>query len=363
MRKQTIIFTVFNDLVYDQRMMRICGSLSRHYDVLLVGKRTKASKSLEKLAYRQKRLPAWFKKGKLAYVEYNLRLFCFLLFQRTNAICAIDLDTILPCYIVSGLKKIPRIYDAHELFCEMKEIVERPIIYKCWKWIERNTVPHFKNGYTVNDILASEFRKLYAVQYKVIRNLPILKDIKPRTHKGQYILYQGAVNEGRSFETLIPAMQWVDSTLIICGDGNFMSKARDLVKAYQLESKIIFKGSIVPSALWKYTQDAAIGITLFDRIGDNNYYSLANRFFDYIQAGIPQLCVDYPVYRQINEQYRVALLVEDLSPENLAASLNNLLHNDVLYHELQENCFKARTMYQWQNEEKYLLDFYQQILK
>jgi len=363
MPQQTIIFTVFNDLTYDQRMMRICGSLSTHYDVLLVGRSFKSSKVPAEMPYRQKRLPSWFRKGKLAYIEYNLRLFIFLLFQPANAICAIDLDTIFPCYIVTGLKKIPRIYDAHELFCEMKEIVERPAIYKFWKWIERNTVPHFRYGYTVNEILAAEFRKLYSVQYRVIRNLPILKELNPVHKKGDYILYQGAVNEGRSFETLIPAMQWVDHTLIICGNGNFMSKARALVEEYRLEEKVIFKGLILPSELWQYTQNAAIGITLFDRIGDNNYYSLANRFFDYIQAGIPQLCVDYPVYRQINEQYRVALLVDDLSAENLASSLNNLLRNDVLYHELQENSFKARTMFHWQNEEKYLLDFYKQILK
>ena len=141
-----------------------------------------------------------------------------------------------------------------------------------------------------------------------------------------------------------------------------MDKAKQLVKDHHLEDKVIFKGYIVPSELWNYTKDATIGITLFDKVGASNYYSLANRFFDYIQAGIPQLCVDYPVYREINGQYSVALLVDDLSPENLAASLNNLLANDVLYQELQENCFRARTIYNWQNEEKYLLEFYQQIL-
>jgi glycosyltransferase involved in cell wall biosynthesis len=343
-------------------MMRICGSLSVHYDVLLVGKKDKSSKPLEKLSYRQKRLSSWFRKGKLSYIEYNLRLFFFLFFKPTDAICAIDLDTILPCYLVSRLRKIPRIYDAHELFCEMKEIVERPFIYKCWKWLERHTVPYFTSGYTVNQVLADEFRRMYGVKYRVIRNMPLIRDLNRTAGKGQYLLYQGGVNEGRSFETLIPAMQWVNSVLIICGEGNFLVKAKQLVKDHHLEDKVIFKGYIVPSELWQFTKEAAIGITLFDKVGASNYYSLANRFFDYIQAGIPQLCVDYPVYKEINGQYRVALLVDDLSPENLAASLNNLLDNDVLYQELQENCFRARTIYNWQNEEKYLLDFYQQIL-
>jgi len=359
-----IVFTVTNDLNYDQRMIRICSSLTAAgYSVLLIGYTLKDSTPLAKQTYQQKRINCLFKTGKLFYAEYNIRLFFYLLFKKIDLIGAIDLDTILPCFYISKFKRVRRIYDAHELFCEMQEIVSRPFIYKVWKKIEKFTVPSFPNGYTVNDIIADEFKRMYEVNYEVIQNAPLLKEISIPVKKEKYILYQGAVNEGRSFETLIPAMQWVDHTLIICGNGNFMSKARALVEEYRLEEKVIFKGLILPSELWQYTQNAAIGITLFDRIGDNNYYSLANRFFDYIQAGIPQLCVDYPVYRQINEQFRVALLVDDLSAENLASSLNNLLRNDVLYHELQENSFKARTMFHWQNEEKYLLDFYKQILK
>ena len=141
-----------------------------------------------------------------------------------------------------------------------------------------------------------------------------------------------------------------------------MEQSIQLVRENNLEQKVIFLGRITPDKLFEVTTNAWIGLTFFENKGLSNYYSLANRFFDYIQAGTPQLCVDYPVYREINGQYRVALLVDDLSPENLAASLNNLLANDVLYQELRENCFRARTIYNWQNEEKYLLDFYQQIL-
>jgi hypothetical protein len=57
----------------------------------------------------------------------------YLLFKKADAVCAIDLDTILPFYFISKLKRIPRVYDAHELFCEMKEVVTRPLVYKVWK--------------------------------------------------------------------------------------------------------------------------------------------------------------------------------------------------------------------------------------
>jgi glycosyltransferase involved in cell wall biosynthesis len=358
-----LYFTVTTDVTFDQRMIRICTSLANNgYDVVLVGRKANHSLPLITQSFKQKRINCLFQKGKLFYAEYNTRLFFYLLFKKMDCICAIDLDTILPCYYISRIKKIHRIYDAHELFCEMKEVVTRKRIYQLWKRIEKFAVPKFKSGYTVNQPIADEFTKMYGVQYEVIRNIALQRESNflPKTEK--FILYQGAVNEGRSFETLIPAMLHVNSQLIICGDGNFMQQAIQLVKQYQLENKVIFKGRIAPDELRNITQQAYIGITLFDKTGLSNYYSLANRFFDYLHAGIPQLCVDYPAYEEINKEYSVAVLIKDISAENIATQLNSLLNNGTLYDTLQKNCLKAAAILNWQQEEKKLLSFYHQLL-
>ena len=360
--KSTLVFTVTTDLTYDQRMIRICTTLGNSgYNVVLVGRKLKSSIPLSTKPFKQKRISCLFEKGKLFYAEYNIRLFFYLLFKKMDCIGAIDLDTILPCYFISRLKKIKRVYDAHELFCEMKEIVTRPGIYRIWKKVEGYTVPKFKFGYTVNQPIADEFNKMYGVDYEVIRNIALLKEIQPVEKKEKFILYQGAVNEGRSFETLIPAFKNINSKLIICGDGNFMEQAKQLVSLHQLEAKVIFKGKIKPDELTAITQQAYIGITLFDDKGLSNYYSLANRFFDYVHAGIPQLCVNYPVYADINSKLPIALLVDDISQTNIAAQLNNLLENEVLYNELKQNCLMMRETLNWQQEEKTLIQFYNQI--
>lgn len=357
-----LVFTVTNDLTYDQRMIRICTSLANAgYDVTIVGRKLNDSKALRTMPFSQKRLNCFFSKGKSFYAEYNLKLFFYLLFKKMDLVCAIDLDTILPCLYVSKFRKLHRVYDAHELFCEMKEIVQRPSVYKIWKKIEKITVPQFKKGYTVNQPIADEFKKMYGCEYEVIRNVPVLNPLRIPEKKERYIYYQGAVNEGRSFETIIPAMKDVQAKLLIAGDGNFMQQAKQLVKKNNLENKVIFLGKIEPQELSKYTLQAWIGITLFENKGLSNYYSLANRFFDYLHAGVPQLCVDYPVYREINKNRPVAVLTEDLSPENIAAQLNLLLENDVLYQELQQNCIQQREIMNWQQEEKKLLTFYQSI--
>jgi glycosyltransferase involved in cell wall biosynthesis len=344
-------------------MIRICTSLAAAgYGIILVGRKTKASIPLAIQPFKQKRINCFFEKGKLFYAEYNIRLFVYLLFKRMDCICAIDLDTILPVYFISQLKKTRRVYDAHELFCEMKEVVTRPGIYRMWKRIEKFTIPEFEHGYTVNRLIGDEFKKMYGVHYEVIRNIALLKDIKPVEKTEKFIIYQGAVNEGRSFETLIPAFKDINCKLVICGDGNFMQQARQLVTDNGLTQKVIFKGRIKPDALNEFTQQAYIGITLFENKGLSNYYSLGNRFFDYLHAGIPQLCVNYPVYKEINDPLPVAVLTDDLSAENIAAQLNNLLENEVLYKSLQQNCLSLRQTLNWQQEEIKLIHFYNNLL-
>lgn len=364
-KSKKLVFTVTNDLNYDQRMIRICSSMqTAGYRVLLVGRKRKSSLLLHEQPFSQKRLPCFFDKGKLFYLEYNIRLFFFLLFSKMDAICAIDLDTIMPCYLVSRLRKKPRVYDAHELFCEMKEITTRPSVRKVWEFIERKTVPRFQYGYTVNKPIRDIFKTKYNVDYEVVMNVPIrqnLNQLQERQIHSSFIIYQGAINHGRSFETLIPAFQYIDCPIWIYGDGNFLDEAKQLAIKYKVENKVLFKGKLLPSRLKEITPQAVMGITLFEKEGLNNYYSLANRFFDYIQAGIPQVCVKYPAYEEINDDYEVAVLIEDLNPLAIAEAINSILKNSDIQHRLHENALKAREVYCWQQEEKKLIAIYNKI--
>jgi glycosyltransferase involved in cell wall biosynthesis len=375
-----LFFTVTNDLVFDQRMIRICTSLAgAGFSVTLVGRAHRDSLPLTPLPFQQRRLRTWFRRGKAFYAEFQLRLFFYLLFQSMDGICAIDLDTILPCLFISRFRRIPRVYDAHELFCEMQEVVTRPVVFKWWKRIERYAVPRFAHGYTVNGIIAEEFFRLYGVRYGVIRNVPRLNTEAVASSPGRlamtdaaassaatlpagrFFLYQGAVNEGRCFETLIPAMREVAAPLVICGDGNFMPAARALVRQLGLEKKVFFYGMVRPQELPAITRAAYAGITLFDRRGTSNYYSLANRFFDYIHAGIPQLAVNYPAYKEINNSCPIAVLIDEPGIGDIAEALNRLLDNTGLYLTLADNCKQVRLRYNWQEEETRLVRLYHQL--
>ncbi len=363
---QKIIFTVTNDLNYDQRMQRICSSLQSYgFDVLLVGVNRKKSIPLSNQIFQQKRIRIIFEKTFLFYAEYNIKLFFYLLFKRAEAICAIDLDTILPCYFVSVLKQTKRVYDAHEIFTEMNEVINNKKVKWFWDKIEAFCVPKFEYGYTVNIFIKEEFMRRYMVNYGVIRNFPLLskstnQPINQSTNQS-IIIYQGAVNYGRGFEQLIPAMKKVDAELHIYGIGNFYHEVENLIRTNGVEDKVKLLGTVLPNELKNITPHAKLGITIFEREGLNQYYSLANRFFDYIMAGIPQVCVAYPEYVSINKEFEVALLVDDIKPQTLSNALNTLLTDSVLYNRLKENTLQAREVLNWQTEEKKLIQFWENI--
>ena len=361
---KTIVFTVTNDLNYDQRMQRICTSLANAgYNILLVGRKMKNSVALKQEIFKQKRLSCFFNEGFLFYAEYNTRLFFFLFFLKMDAVCAIDLDTILPCYFVSGLRRKKRIYDAHELFTEMKEVITRPLVKRLWLSIEKFTVPKFKHGYTVSNSIAEEFKKRYGVEYAVIRNLPYKKKTCEAVNgQKKTLLYQGAVNEARGLENLIAAMKNVNAVLFIYGDGNILNKIKNLIAVNQLQDKIQLKGKVAPQELDRITPSAYIGINLVEPQGLNQLYSLANKFFDYIQAGVPQLTMNFPEYKKVNEEYEVAVLINTTSVNEIESALNLLLHDAVLYESLKSNCQSAQQIFTWQEEEKRLLSFYKNFL-
>ena len=362
MSSKRIICTVTNDLNYDQRMIRICTSLANAgYDVTLVGFKKKKSKPLVVRPFKQVRLPIIVEQGKLMYFHYWFNLFFFLLFRKADILCAIDLDTILPVYYASRLRGRKRVYDAHEIFTDLKEVISRPAVHKMWLWIGKHTVPHFPVGYTIGECYADEFKKRYGVSYGVVRNATILKPVEIPEKKERFILYQGWVNVGRCFEQLIPAMQHVNAQLVVCGEGNFYAEAKALADQYQVTDKVIFNGYVPPAELTGYTIRAYIGITLFEDTSLSNRLSLANRFFDYMHYGVPQLCIKYPEYERINAQYEVADLIADPTPETIAAELNKLLDDEGYYQRLQQNCMLGREKYCWQEEEKKLLEIYKQL--
>jgi glycosyltransferase involved in cell wall biosynthesis len=359
-----LVFTVTNELNFDQRMLRICNSLSQNgYDVTLIGRCYKNSPTIIPQNFKQKRIHCLFKKGPGFYAEYNIRLFFLLLFYKADLFCAIDLDTIMPVYFAGKIKNKILVYDAHEYFTQQKEIITRKFIYTIWLTIERFFLPKFNHGYTVGAQIALEFKKLYNVDYDIIMNTPLLtKKTTEISHpQRNIILYQGAVNEARGLEFLIPAFKNINGRLYIYGNGNLFNQIKKIIAENNLNEKVFLFNAIEPTHLKEITEKATIGINLVENNGLNQYYSLANKFFDYIHAELPQITMNFPEYKKINNQFEVAVLINNLEIEMIESAINTLMEDVQLYGRLKQNCILAKEKYCWQIEEIKLISFYKKI--
>lgn len=350
-----IVFTVTNDLAYDQRMNRICQSLSGSgFDVLLVGRKKRSSIELEVKNFAQYRIKCLFEKGKLFYLEYNIRLFFFLLFKNFDIVCGIDLDTILPGLAVTKLKGTTLAYDAHEYFTEVPEVINRPFIKKIWTWVEALSIPQTDIRYTVSESIAEEFKKKYSFDFEVIRNLPVLDVQVKEIPREKFIIYQGALNEGRGLEQLIRASKDLPLKVLLAGEGDLSQPLRELAREEGVEDKIQFMGYVKPSELKLITRKAFIGYNLLEVKSKSYYYSLSNKFFDYIHAGIPNLSNPFPEYKKLNDLYHVSLLTF-LSEDAIIYNVRLLFENKKLYDQLVKNCFEARQELNWQREEQKII--------
>ena len=360
---QRIASLVTNDLHQDQRMNRICTALVNNgYDVTLIGRKRKTSRTLSPKPFKRLRLNCWFERSILFYGEYNIRLFFHLLFHKYDIINANDLDTILPAIWIAKIKGSKVVYDAHEYFTEQEEIVNRPILKSFWKRIEKYSVPKTNAAITVSQGYADLFLREYHQKFHIVRNATVLVSPPENCmHKEDYILYQGAVNYGRGLEELLMAMPAINCKLYICGDGDILPTLKKLAANLNIEDQVNFVGFVEPEKLREYTCGAKIGLTLFAKGGLSHWHSLANRFFDYMHSGVPQVAMKYPEYISFNKKEEVALLIDNIEPSTISIAINKLLSDANLYQRLSKNARSAREHANWQAQEKVLIHVYDNL--
>ncbi len=358
-----IIFCVTNDLVFDQRMQRICRSLCAHgCDVALVGRLLPNSPPLTQETFTQHRLQCWFNSGKLFYAEFNIRLFMHLLFiKKFDAVCAIDLDTILPSLFAAKIKGKKLVYDAHEYFPEVPEVVHRPAVKKFWEWVERFSMKHLHAAYSVSESIANELSSKYGVHFHTIRNVSMLQSTSQNQRINNRIIYQGALNEGRGLEALIKAVKDLPVELVIAGNGDVREQLQQLAITEKVNEKVKFIGKISPEKLPEITSTAFLGFNVLEHKGKSYYYSLSNKTFDYIHAETPQLMSDFPEMRKLNEEYQIGIIVKAFTPKAIANAISLLLQDKTLWNQLHQNCAEAKMKLNWQTEEKKLLSIYEQL--
>lgn len=368
LNNKRIILTVTNDLTHDRRMFRICTSLAKAgAEVILVGRRWNDSKSFDPPGFKGFRLKCIFNKGPLFYIEFNKRLFLHLLTHRYDVVCACDLDTALAVRWASFFKRRKSVYDAHEFFTEVPELTGRPAIKRIWEWIGRTTIPRFNLRYTVGEELAALMGKKYSVDFHVIRNIAPHKQIQtefvPVESRKKILLYQGALNVGRGLEDCIKAVSMLpDWEFWLAGEGDITDQLKNLTTKLKLEQQVKFLGWVHPDDLPGLMNQAKLGINMRETGSLNDFYSLPNKFFDCIHAGLPSINMNYPEYKTVNDKYPCSILIDEVTPENIVSTIQHLdLHPEEMIR-MSKACSDAALEFTWEKESARLVNLYQNIL-
>jgi len=371
-----VIISVISDLATDQRVHR--SALTLHemgYDVSLVGRKLRKSLALDERPYKTIRLNLLFEKGVFMYAEWHVRLFFYLLLNKCCLLFANDLDTLLPNYLASKIYQLPIIYDSHEYFTEVPELQNNPFRKKVWKRVEQYIFPRLKHTITVNDSIAGLFYKNYGKKPLVVRNVPLANNFNrvnniaffkteneiPEDKK--IIIIQGAgINIQRGAEEAVEAMKHLpDCVLLVIGSGDVYNTLLKLSAEHNVGERIVFISRLPYSDLMEFTQIADVGLTLDKNTNINYRYSLPNKLFDYIQAGIPVISSDLTEVTAIVKKFDIGMVINNVTPSEIANAIKNLFRDNETYTTYRNNTKAAAAELNWSVERKKLEDLIRTI--
>ena len=360
---KNIFISVINDISTDQRVHKIaCTLLKADAQVTVAGRKLKYSLPINNKPYKTKRFRLLINKGPLFYAFYNIRLFFFLIFRKADILIANDLDTLLANYLVSVIKRKVLVYDSHELFTEVPELINRKLTKKCWQFIEKKILPKIKYAYTVSESISNYYRDKYGIEMSVVRNLPYYREpssFKKGKNDDFTVIYQGALNMGRGIELVIKAMKYLEKhKLLLVGDGDITGELKKLAQTENASDKIIFTGRVPHEDLMNYTTNADLGISLEEDMGLNYRFALPNKLFNYIQARIPVLVSDLPEMAKIVKQFNIGEILYDREPQNLADVITGMRKSHDKRKLWADNLDIAAKDLCWEKEEKKLMDIY-----
>ncbi|MCK4630047.1 MAG: glycosyltransferase [Bacteroidales bacterium] len=367
--KKRVIFSVINDIVFDQRVNRVAGTLLQEgAEILVVGRQLRNSMSCNHLPYPVKRFRMIYNKGPFLYAFFNIRLFLYLLFRKVNVLVANDLDTLLANYLVSRIRKVTLIYDSHEYFTGVPEIQNRPFVRKVWQTIEKWIFPKLEHIYTVNQSIARIYEEKYNVNVGIVRNVSYKWNRSGNCSRNRLglpadrfiVILQGSgINIDRGAEEAVLSMQYLDNTiLMIIGDGDIVNNLKQMVSEHGLQSKVMFMEKVPHNILMNFTCAADVGITLDKDTNLNYKYSLPNKLFDYIQAGVPVLASKIVEVENIIKSYNIGDIIDNHNPEHIASKLKNMFSDMDRMQLWKKNLHIAGEELCWENEQGKIIEIF-----
>jgi glycosyltransferase involved in cell wall biosynthesis len=370
LRAMRISMMVSNDLATDQRVLKMCHTLNGWgHRVNLTGRMRRNSPPLPDYPFKTTRLNILFDAGPMFYMCLQFRLFIHLLFSKQDLIYANDLDTLLPAWLVSRIKGKKLVYDTHEYFTGVPELNRRPMVRKTWKLVESLIFPRLRRVITVNESIAALYQRDYGILPSVVRNLPSRNLSLPLADRPKLglpsdkfiLIMQGnGINVDRGAEEAVAMMNHLQhALLLIIGSGDVIPNLKKFVALNGLEEKVRFFSRMPYAEMLKYTVSSDLGLSL-DKDSNINYrFSLPNKLFDYIRAGIPVLASDLPEVRKIVDESGCGIITSTHDPARMAELIHALRADSARIEELRRSSTMAANQYSWETEVQVIYSWFE----
>jgi len=274
------------------------------------------------------------------------------------------LDT-LPIGIMLKRKLgVPLIYDARDMYAYMMQASFPSWIANAVARIEKLLVSKSDIIIAVSEVMERCLKKITDRPVRIIMNCKPLQSEEyrlPANRDRFTLLYIGTLHKARALEELMDAVcELPDVFCIIGGIGQ-----ADFVESIRLQClkipNISFIGKVAVDKVLRMTMEADIIFCMFDPVNPNNKIGMPNKLFEAMVCGRPIICTRGIYSGDFVLQERIGLAVEQ-SKEALVQAIKKLRDDPDLREMMGRNALNAAiTKYNWQIEEKKLVELYREI--
>jgi len=266
---------------------------------------------------------------------------------------------------------VPLVYDAHEIYYEQEVLTAS--VRRRLKKEEKKYASQVDLFITVNDALARYFARLHRItkplvlynctdEFVIDSGADPLKKALGKKGDEFIVLFQGWISEERNLCTVVSAVKYFHEGihLAVIGYGEYLDYLIKLRDDLGLQDKITFLGKIEASEIMNYTAGADLGLIPYLPIDLNHKYCSPNKFFEYIQAGVPVLANKLEFFIGMKKQYGVVEVCDYTDPSEVADYVNRLIGTEQL-REMGNSCRSAAKTLNWSVESRMLISAYSQL--
>ena len=138
--------------------------------------------------------------------------------------------------------------------------------------------------------------------------------------------------------------------LLVIGSGDIIGNLHREALENKASDRIIFLPRMPWEEMMRYTMSCDAGLSLDTDTCINQRYSLPNKIFDYIAAGIPAIVSPLPEVSSLIEKYGCGIVLEEVSPESVAGQLRRLADDRPLLLSMKRRAVEARRELTWEIE-------------